>query len=110
MVDPDKYASLVFGEGFERCPRTGRPFERGIGALSKSNQTAMFLREAAFNAGEPKEGETCVQTGRAFDCSNGAPTKPVQTEQFLRELSPADKAERQAAANALAAVQPAGTA
>lgn len=35
----------VFGEGCEFCPQTGRPYEVGIGSLSKERQTANFLSE-----------------------------------------------------------------
>jgi hypothetical protein len=39
---------LVFGLGEEiqRCPRTGRAYENGSGALSHEQQTANYLREA----------------------------------------------------------------
>jgi hypothetical protein len=35
----------VFGEECEFCPQTGRAFERGSGALSKDQQTRMFLEQ-----------------------------------------------------------------
>lgn len=94
----------------ERCPRTGRIYEDGSGALSKEEQTALFLRDAWIEADMPKPGECCVQTGRPFQIGSGARTRTEQTERFLAELPPAAQAERQAAANALFAIEPAGRA
>jgi hypothetical protein len=75
----------IFGEGCEYCPETGRPYERGSGALSKEAQTANFVRERDRFADMPKHGERCLQTGREFECGRGALTKTRQTELFLRE-------------------------
>jgi hypothetical protein len=94
----------------ERCPRTGRIYEDGSGALSKEEQTALFMREAAIAADMPHSGEFCPQTGRQYEIGGGAQTKTQQTERFLDELSPAAKAQRQAAANALFAIEPSGRA
>jgi hypothetical protein len=91
-----------------RCPRTGRIYEDGSGALSHEEQTAMFLRQQAIANDMPREGEYCPQTGRPYQCCSGALTKTQQTAAFLAELPPAAIAERQAAANALAAVEPEG--
>jgi hypothetical protein len=110
MAEPDKHTALVYGVGFERCELTGRPFERGSGALSRAEQQANFVRDAARVADVPKMGERDLQTGREFDCSVGALPKSIQSQQFLSELSPADRRQRQAAANALLAIAPAGTA
>jgi len=110
MAEPEKFTALVFGQGFERCPKTGRPFERGSGALSKAEQTARFIREAAAEADKPKRGERDLQTGREFDCSVGALPKSVQTARFLDQLSPAQKALRRANFEALVAIAPAGSA
>jgi hypothetical protein len=41
---------LVFGENAERCKFTGRIFEQGHGALSREEQTQIFLREAGLEA------------------------------------------------------------
>jgi hypothetical protein len=94
----------------ERCPRTGRIYEDGSGALSKEEQTALFEREAAIAADMPKLGERCPQTGRPYERSIGALSKMRQTANFLAELSPAAKVQRKADADALAAVEPAGSA
>jgi len=40
----DSTASKSIAAG-EVCGKTGRPYERGHGALSKEQQTANFLRE-----------------------------------------------------------------
>jgi hypothetical protein len=108
--DVNKRDLLVFGHDAARCPTTGRFFENGSGALPRNEQTAMFLREQAIEADRPKEGDSCPQTGRAYECGVGALSKTRQTEIFLGELSPAAKAQRQASANALAAIEPAGRA
>ena len=95
----------------ERCPHTGRPYEDGSGALPKEEQTALFLRDAAIAALDmPREGEVCPQTGRQFEVGLGARTRAQQTERFLAELPAEAKADRQAAANALFAIEPAGRA
>jgi hypothetical protein len=75
----------IFGEGCEYCPETGRPFERGSGALSKEQQTASFVRDRDRLADMPKPGERCPQTAREFECGRGALTKTRQTANFLRE-------------------------
>jgi hypothetical protein len=107
---PHKHEALVFGADAERCPTTGRFFENGSGALPRNEQTQMFLRQQAIEHDRPKEGESCPQTGRPYQCGVGALSKTQQTANFLSELSPAAKAQRQASANALAAVEPAGRA
>jgi hypothetical protein len=94
----------------ERCPRTGRIFQDGSGALSQAEQTAMFLRERAIEDDMPRPGESCPQTLRPYDCSIGAPTKTMQSAQFLADLPPEAKAQRQADANALFDAGPAGRA
>jgi hypothetical protein len=73
----------IFGEGCEYCAKTGRPFEQGAGALTKEQQTANFLREAAALADMPKPGEVCPQTGQAYETGSGAQTKTRQTQGFL---------------------------
>jgi hypothetical protein len=100
----------VFGERIERCELSGRPFETGRGSLPREQQTAMFVQEAEYLADRPKDGEICPQTGREFYCAIGAPSKTIQTKKFLDELSPAQKAQRQAAFEALRDAVPAGKA
>jgi hypothetical protein len=75
--------SYIFGQGCEYCPQTGRPFEQGVGALTKEEQTANFLRERHFAADMPKPGEVCPQTGQPYEYGSGAQTKTRQTENFL---------------------------
>jgi hypothetical protein len=94
----------------QRCPITHRPYETGHGALSPAEQTANFVREAAIAADMPKAGETCPQTGRRYEIGSGALPKSMQSAQFLEELPDEMKAQRQANANALAAIEPAGRA
>lgn len=108
--DANKRDLLVFGHDAERCRTTGRFFKSGSGALPRNEQTQMFLREQAIEHDRSKEGESCPQTGRPYQCGVGALSKTQQTANFLSELSPAAKAQRQASANALAAVEPAGRA
>jgi hypothetical protein len=106
-----RYDELIFGEGFERCPRTGRPYESGSGALSKDQQTALFVHQAALQAVEmPREGERCVHTGRLYESGSGCLSKQQQTTAFLNELPQSVKDERAANAAALAAAAPAGRA
>lgn len=50
MAESERYTAQVFGEGFTRCFKTGRPFEVGSGCLSEENQSEMFLRDAALEA------------------------------------------------------------
>ena len=100
----------MFGHDAERCPETGRMFEQGSGALPREQQTANYVRERDRLADMPKPGERCLQTGREFECGPGALTKTRQSAIFLSELSPADKARRQAAFDALVAATPAGQA
>jgi hypothetical protein len=100
----------MFGHDAERCPETGRMFEQGSGALSREQQTANFLREAGRAADIPKEGERCVQTGREYECGSGAGPKTAQTARFLDEVSPAEKAQRKEAFDALVAAIPQGQA
>ena len=94
----------------EFCPKTGRPYERGHGALSNEQQTANFVAEAACAADMPKPGERCSQTGRLYEDGVGALTKTRQTANFLEELSPEEKAKRRADFEALVAIEPAGKA
>jgi hypothetical protein len=64
MAEPNDYENNIFGQGFERCPVTSRPYEKGSGALSHEQQTAMFIRErdreqqrqAAAEASAPAPG------------------------------------------------------
>ena len=84
-MQTDDNEARVFGNGFERCPRTNRPYERGHGSLSKERQTENFVRKAAYFADMPTPGERCLQTGREYDCSSGVPMKSAQSEQFLRQ-------------------------
>ena len=90
MADTANSDRLVFGLGEEiqRCPKTGRAFERGSGALSHEQQSANFVREAAHTADMPKDGERCPKTGRFYEFGRGALTKAAQTAMFLREASP----------------------
>ncbi|QQN62117.1 hypothetical protein JIR23_21195 [Bradyrhizobium diazoefficiens] len=107
---PSAATNAMFGADCEFDPVTGRPFEKGSGALPKEDQAANFLRERDRAADMPKEGERCIQTNRAFEFSSGCLTKARQTAIFLSELSPAEKAARAAAAQHLADVVPAGKA
>jgi hypothetical protein len=75
----------VFGEGFERCLVTNRPFEVGSGALPRDQQTANFIAAAAYAADLPKLGEICARTGRNFETGHGCQTKTMQTARFLSE-------------------------
>jgi hypothetical protein len=93
-----------------RCPKTSRLFEVGAGALPHDQQTANFVREAAREADMPKPGERCAQSGREFECGRGSLPKTAQTQQFLSELSPAQKAQRVEAYDALVAMIPEGRA
>lgn len=108
--EPNDHKNNIFGQGFETCPETGRPYEVGSGALPNEEQTANFVRERDWRADLPKPGETCPQTGRAFECGSGAHTKTMQTERFLSELPPGERARRKANAQALFAATPAGIA
>jgi hypothetical protein len=112
MADTANSDNLVFGLGneMERCPKTGRAYEVGSGALPHDQQTENFVRESDRAGTRPIEGERCVQTGREYECGSGSLSKERQTANFLDKLSPADKAQRAEAASALNAVLPAGTA
>jgi hypothetical protein len=110
MVDGPNAANIVFGADCARCPVTGRHFEQGSGALPHEQQTANFVRERDYVADLPKEGERCPQTGREYECGSGALTRTRQTARFLDELSPAEKASRLRAAQALSAISPVGSA
>jgi hypothetical protein len=93
-----------------RCPKTGRPYEVGHGALSHAEQTAMFEHQARIAADRPMDGEACPQTGRPYEIGSGALPKSLQSARFLEELSPEAKTERQEQANALFAIEPVGRA
>jgi hypothetical protein len=95
-------------EPVERDPVTARIYERGSGALSHPEQSAMFQRQAAIAADIPRAGERDPQTGREFEIGAGCLPKALQVQKFLDELPPAAKAQRQADANALLAVEAAG--
>jgi hypothetical protein len=71
-----------------RCPKTGRLFEVGSGALPHDQQTANFVHEAARDGDMPKAGEICGRTGRAYEVGSGCLTKAAQTAAFLREANP----------------------
>jgi hypothetical protein len=101
---------LVFGVGHEKCPITGRPYEVGIGSASKDRQTANFIADRDASLDRPKEGERCPQTGREFEVGSGSLSKAAQTARFLSEQTPAEKAQRVAAFEALNAAEPAGKA
>lgn len=81
--------------------RVRRQMERS-GASTKEIETA--LKNVV---GGP---ECCPQTGRPYECGSGAITKTAQTRNFLNELTPAEKAQRQTAFDALVAAAPAGQA
>jgi hypothetical protein len=93
-----------------RCPRTQRLYEVGSGALSHKRQTANYVREAAAAGDMPRDGEQCLQSGKFYETGSGCHTKAIQSRRFLNELSPEEKAQRAAAAAALAAVTPSGQA
>lgn len=61
----------------------------------------------AITVGGP---EKCVFTGREFEHGSGCLPKSIQTRQFLEELAPAEKAQRRAAAAALAEMPASGRA
>jgi hypothetical protein len=113
-MDTANSEKLVFNLGDDpnhpRCSVTGRLFEVGSGALSHAEQSANFAREAALAADMPKPGERCAQTGREFEGGSGSLSKTAQTRQFLGELSPAQKAQRVEAYDALVAMIPEGRA
>jgi hypothetical protein len=90
MADTANSDKLVFGLGeeIERCSRTGRAFEKGSGALSHAEQTAMYVAQAQQAADMPRDGEQDPQTGRFFETGTGCLTKTAQTRNFLQELSP----------------------
>jgi hypothetical protein len=88
MQAPSQNLSHIFGEGCEYCPQTGRPFEQGVGALTKEQQTANFLRDRHFAADMPKPGEICGRTSRPYEVGSGCLTKTAQTAAFLREANP----------------------
>jgi hypothetical protein len=112
MVDQPNQDVLVFSHGdpnvTARCPKTGRLFEAGSGALPHEQQTANYVREAAqeaaFAADAPKDGEFCPQTGRPYEVGSGALTKTAQSRMFLQDLSPAQKMQRADASAALNAI------
>ena len=106
----DLHHRLCSGVKVERCPRTGRVFEDGSGALSREQQTANFVREAAIAADMPRDGERCSQTGRFYECGSGALPKSMQTANFIDQLPPERKARRRANAEKLMAAEPAGKA
>jgi hypothetical protein len=114
MADTANAERHVFSLGDQsvtaRCPITGRLFEVGSGALPHDQQTANYVREAKRAGDMPHDGQFCPQTGRYYEFGSGALTKTAQTRIFLDELSPAEKAQRAAAAAALAAVTPSGQA
>lgn len=110
MPDRTNSDNAVFGADHQRCPVTGRAFEQGLGSLSHADQTANFVEDAERARAMPKPGEICSQTGRPFECGSGAHPKTAQTRQFLSEQSPAEKARRAAASEALNAMAPAGKA
>src|ERR1019366_2034894 len=83
MQPPIANLSHIFGDDCEYCPQTGRPYEQGVGAFTKEQQTANFLREAAALADMAKPGEVCPQTGQAYEYGSGAQTKTRQTQGFL---------------------------
>jgi hypothetical protein len=102
--------SHIFGEGYECCPQTGRPYEQGVGSLSHEQQTLNFLRDRHFAADMPVDGEQCPQTGRFYEIGSGALSRTAQSRLFLQDLSPAQKKQRAEAAAALNAIPPAGSA
>ena|ERR1700674_3262239 len=112
MADTANSDALVFGLGEEiqRCPKTGRAYEVGSGALSREQQTANYLREAARGDDMPTDGEQCAQTGRFFECGSGALSKTAQTKIFLDQLLPDEKAARETAFHALKATPAEGSA
>jgi hypothetical protein len=75
--------SYIFGQGVEYDEITGRPFEQGVGALTKEQQRANFLREAAALADMAKPGEICPLTLQPYEYGSGAQTKAQQTHNFL---------------------------
>ena len=95
-------------EKIEYDEATGRPFECGAGAQSQADQSARFAMEARVAADMPKKGERDIQTDREFEVGAGALPRSIQTQNFLNQLSPEQKTARQVAANALAAIEPAG--
>jgi hypothetical protein len=104
------HPAIFLPEIDELCPITNRVFERGSGALSHAEQTANFVREKAWLDDMPNAGERCVQTGHEYEVGAGAHPRAIQSQRFLDELPPELKAQRQAAANALMAIEPAGKA
>jgi hypothetical protein len=112
MMSADDFMRHVLGspEPVERDPRSGCIYERGHGALSHAEQDLIFAREAQIAADLPREGEICSQTLRPYECGHGALPKSMQTQAFLNQLPAAAKVQRQADANALLAVEPAGRA
>jgi hypothetical protein len=97
-------------EPVERCPVTNRIYERGSGALSHEEQTAMFQREVAVRADIPLPGERCAQTGRFFETGHGALPKSAQSARFLSELSPDQLAHRRASFEAFKLLEIQGSA
>jgi hypothetical protein len=107
-------------EPVARCSITNRPYEAGSGALPHEEQTALFVQEKAIQDDLPKPGERDPQTGRLYETSTlasgfhgasaFAQTKTAQSRRFLEELPDDIKAERQANANKLLAVEPKGRA
>ena len=128
MADSASADRLVFGLGEEihRCPKTGRAYEVGSGALSHAEQTANFVRERDRAADLPCAGERGPD-GRPYETGSGCLTKTAQRAMWEREADPAQAKrddERAAAvaaaaemqrlakveADALAAMTPAGAA
>jgi hypothetical protein len=105
MTDTANSDKLVFGLGEEiqRCPKTGRAFERGSGALSHADQSANFVREAARAGDMPRDGEQCPHTG-FYEFGSGALTKTQQSAHFAREASPEQAKLANERATAVAAV------
>jgi TPR repeat protein len=114
MADHANQEKHVFSLGdpnvTARCPKTGRLYEAGSGALSHEQQTANYVREAAAAGDMPRDGEQCLQSGKFYETGSGCHTKAIQSRRFLNELSPEEKAQCVAAAAALAAVTPSGQA
>jgi hypothetical protein len=92
MADTANSEALVISLGdpnvTARCPKTGRLFEVGSGALPHDQQTANFVRERNHAADMPCAGE-CAPGGRAYESGRGCLTKTAQRAAWERDANPA---------------------
>jgi len=106
MADTANSEKSVFSLGdpnvIVRCPKTGRLFEVGSGALPHDQQTANFIRELDRTADMPNPGE-CDPKGRQYETGAGCLTKTAQRAIWDRNANPAQTKADDARADAVEA-------